>query len=60
MTYIIVQFLEEDDQPTPRPSLEKQPMRGMQQDLTNRLYFYKKITEACLLDEARHVAMKGL
>lgn len=34
-------------------------MRGMQQDLMDKLPFYKKIIEACVLDKVIHVAMKG-
>lgn len=35
-------------------------MRGMQQALMDRLSFCKKITEACVLDKARHAVVKRL
>jgi len=56
---IIAQFLEGSAQPAAKPSLEKQPVRGMQQGLVDKLPFWKKIIEACVLDEARHAAVKG-
>ena len=52
-------FLRESTQHVARPSLGEQPVRGMQQALMDRLSFYKKITEACVLDKERHAAMKG-
>jgi len=55
----IAQFLEEVAQPVAGPSLGKQPMRGMQQALMDRLSFCKKINEADVFDKARHAAMKG-
>ena len=54
-----MKFLDGDGPPVVGPSLERQPMRGMQQALMDKLSFCKKITEACVLDEVRHVAMKG-
>ena len=50
---IIAQFLEGAAHPVARPSLEKQLMMGMHQDLTDMLSFYKKIIESCVLDEER-------
>jgi len=54
-----VQFLEGDAQPAVGANLEEQLVRGMQQVLMDRLSFCKKITEACVLDEARHIVVKG-
>lgn len=54
-----MQFLEGVSQPVAGPSLREQPVRGLQKALMNRLSFCKNITEACVLDEARHDAVKG-
>lgn len=54
-----MQFLEGGTQPAAGSNPEKQPMRGMQQALMNRLSFCKKIIKAYVLDEARHVGVKG-
>ena len=55
----MAQFLEGDAHRVSRPSPTEQPMRGMQQDLIDKMSFCKKITEACVLDEERHAALKG-
>jgi len=54
-----VQFLEGVVQPTAGTILEEHPVRVMQQALIDKLSFRKKTNEACVLDEARHVAVKG-
>jgi len=41
-----------------RPSTGEQPVRGMDQAVTNRLPLCKKDTKACELDEARQVTVK--
>ena len=52
------QILEGAAQPAARPSLDEQPVRGMHQGLIDRLSLCKKLTGSCVLDEARHVAVK--
>ena len=54
-----MQFLVGVAQPAIGPSPREQPVKGMQQALMDRLSFYKKITQACVLDEARHDVVKG-
>ena len=52
-------FQGEDTQPMARLSLGEQPMRGMDQVVTNRLPFSKKDTTSCEHDKARQAAMKA-
>ena len=54
-----MQFLEGATQPVAGPSLEEQPVRGMQQVLMGMLSFCKKSTEVCVLDKVIHAVMKG-
>ena len=51
-------FQGEAAQPAVGPSPGEQPVRGMDQVVTDRLSLCKKDTEACELDEARQVVLK--
>lgn len=50
----IEKFLKGATQPTAEPSLVKQPVRGMQQALMERMSFCKKSIKACGLDKTRY------
>ena len=52
-------FQGEATQPIVGPSPGEQPVRGMDQTVIDRLRLCMKITEACVLDEARQRAAKG-
>lgn len=54
----IAQFLGGTAQPPAGPSPGDQLVKGMHRAVTNRLPFCKENNEACVLDEARHVAVK--
>ena len=51
-------FQGEVAQPVVGPSLGEQPMRGMNQVMTDRLPLCKKDTKACELDEVRKATIK--
>jgi len=54
-----MEFLGGAAEPATGPSLDEQPMRGMHQDVIDKLSLCKENTEACILEEARQGAVKS-
>jgi len=53
-----VQFIEGAAKPAARSSSKKHLVRGTQHALMDRMSFFKKIIEACVLDKERHATLK--